>query len=119
VIRDDDFHALWRRILAADVIIQLSPVYWVSPPGKHKDLIDRSHAYFACGRVLAGKTGYTVSVAGDSGFDSHEAVVESWLRWYGVTVKGRLRILARETGDAAASAATVADLKHFAREIAQ
>jgi multimeric flavodoxin WrbA len=119
VIRDDDFHALWRRILATDVIVQLSPVYWLGPPGKHKDLIDRSHAYFASGRVLAGKTGYTVSIAGDSGFESHEAIVESWLRWYGVNVKGRLRVVAREIGDAAASAAAVADLKRFAREIAQ
>ena len=25
VIRDDDFHELWRRIMAADVIIQFSP----------------------------------------------------------------------------------------------
>jgi multimeric flavodoxin WrbA len=117
VIRDDDFHKLWRRILAAEVIIQLSPVYWQGPPGKHKDLIDRSHAYFACGQVLAGKTGYTISVAGDSGSDSHEAVVESWLRWYGVTVKARLRVLAREAGDAAASSATAAELRRFAAGI--
>jgi multimeric flavodoxin WrbA len=33
VIRDDDFHNLWRRIAAADVIVQLSPVYWLGPPG--------------------------------------------------------------------------------------
>ena len=117
VIRDDDFHELWRRIIAADVIIQLSPVYWVGPPGKHKDLIDRSHAFFACGRVLAGKTGYTISVAGDAGFDSHEACVESWLSWYGVNVKGRLRVLAREAGDAEASSETAAELRRFAREV--
>ncbi len=119
VIRDDDFHELWRHILAANVIIQLSPVYWAGPPGKHKDLIDRSHAYFACGRVLAGKTGYTISIAGDDGFDSHEAVVEGWLGWYGVNLKGRLRVLARQTGDAAASSTTVSELKRFAREIMQ
>jgi multimeric flavodoxin WrbA len=119
VIRDDDFHELWRRILAANIIIQLSPVYWLGPPGKHKDLIDRSHAFFACGRVLAGKTGYTVSVAGDGGFEPHEACVESWLGWYGVDVKRRLRVIAREMGDAAASSATVARLRRFARQVAR
>ena len=117
VIRDDDFHELWRRIVAANVIIQVSPVYWLGPPGRHKDLIDRSHAFFACGRVLAGKTGYTISVAGDSGFEPHEACVESWLRWYGVNVKRQLRVLGRETGDVEASSATVAELKRFAAEV--
>jgi multimeric flavodoxin WrbA len=119
VIRDDDFHELWRRIVAADVIVQLSPVYWAGPPGKHKDLIDRSHAFFACGPVLAGKTGYTISIAAEGGFDSHEAVVEGWLRWYGVNVKGRLRVLARQIGDAAASPETDAELRLFAREVAR
>lgn len=117
VIRDDDFHELWRRIMAANIIIQFSPVYWLGPPGKHKDLIDRSHAFFACGRVLAGKTGYTVSVAGDSGFEPHEACVESWLRWYGADVRARLRVIAREAGAAEASASTVAELRRFAKEI--
>ncbi|MGD1000765.1 MAG: flavodoxin family protein [Candidatus Brocadiia bacterium] len=118
VIRDDDFHELWRRIMAANIIIQFSPVYWLGPPGRHKDLIDRSHAYFACGRVLAGKTGHTVSVAGDSGFEPHEACVESWLRWYGVNVQGHLRVIAREAGAAEASPSIVAELRRFAREIA-
>ena len=119
VIRDDDFHEIWRRIMAAEVIIQFSPVYWLGPPGKHKDLIDRSHAYFACGRVLAGKTGYTVSVAGDSGFEPHEACVESWLRWYGADVRRQLRVVAREAGAAEASSSTISELRRFAKEIAQ
>lgn len=117
VIRDDDFHELWRRIMAADVIVQCSPVYWLGPPGRHKDLIDRSHAFFACGRVLAGKTGYTISVAGDSGFEPHEACVESWLRWYGVNVQRHLRVVAREAGAAEASPSIVAELRRFAKEI--
>jgi multimeric flavodoxin WrbA len=117
VIRDDDFHEIWRHIAAADVIVQLSPVYWLGPPGKHKDLIDRSHAWFACGKVLAGKTGCSISIAAEAGFESHEAVVESWLGWYGASIKARLRILARQTGDAAASSATKGELRRIAMEI--
>lgn len=119
VIHDDGFHELWRRVASADVIIQASPVYWLGPPGKHKDFIDRSHAFFACGQVLAGKVGYTISVAGDSGFEPHEACIESWLNWYGADVKGRLRVIAGEAGDAQASEATVAQLKRFAQDIAR
>jgi multimeric flavodoxin WrbA len=119
VIRDDGFHELWARVVSAGVIVQVSPVYWLGPPGKHKDFIDRSHAFWAGGPVLAGKAGYTISVAADSGFDSHEACIESWLKWYGASVRGRLRIRAREADDAARSSAAVADLKSFARQIAQ
>ena len=119
VIRDDDFHKLWDRIAAADVVIQASCVYWLGPPGKHKDLIDRSHAFYARGRgVLAGKSAYTVSVAAEFGFQQHEACVECWLDWYGAEVKGRIRVKARELGDAKASSATIAELKRFAAQIA-
>ena len=117
VIRDDGFHELWARIAAADVIVQASPVFWLGPPGRHKNLIDRSHAFFTCGRVLESKAGYTISVAGDSGFEPHEACIESWLAWYGVEVKDRVRIIAREAGDAAASASVRRTLKRFAEQI--
>jgi multimeric flavodoxin WrbA len=119
VIRDDGFHDLWRHVASAGVIVQVSPVYWLGPPGKHKDFIDRTHAFWECGPVLAGKTACTISVAADSGFDSHEACSESWLTWYGASIKRRLRILAQEAGEAASSSAVVAELKGLAREIAR
>ena len=119
VIRDDGFHELWSRIAAAGVIVQASPVYWLGPPGKHKDFIDRSHAFFALGQVLKGKVAYTISVAADEGFEPHEACIESWLDWYGADLRGRIRVLARQAGDAQASEAVIAQLKRFAQDIAR
>ena len=64
----DNFPALWQKLVDADVVFQVFPVYWDAPPGIMKNLIDRTHTAYATGGHMRGKTGYTVSVATMSGF---------------------------------------------------
>lgn len=105
IIDDDDFDGLWERVIRADALVIGAPVYWFAPPGPMKDFIDRTHGPFAVGggTLLADKPVLVLSVAADSGFDPHEAVMTSWLGYYGATVVDRVRLYARETGDLAGS----------------
>jgi multimeric flavodoxin WrbA len=64
--KNDDFYALFTKVLAYDHIIFASPVYWysVSPPMKR--FLDRISDFLTfpelldTGRQLRGKTGYVV-----------------------------------------------------------
>ena len=78
-----------------------------------KDFIDRTHGYYACGKVLAGKKAFVVSIAADSGFETHERVAESWLRSYGAEVAGELRLYAREKDDLRSSGEELKKLEEF------
>ena len=108
-IDDDDFPALWQTALDADVIVQVFPVYWNGPPGIMKDFIDRTHSAYATGGHMRGKVGYLVSVATLCGFETADAVVESWFTNYGGSLRGRVHLLACEKDD----------LKNNAREVAK
>ena len=62
-----------------------APVYWDSPPGIMKDFIDRSHGSFKTGNLLLkGKVIYLINVATISGFQTAEAVYQSWLSYYAI-----------------------------------
>jgi multimeric flavodoxin WrbA len=99
-IKEDDFHALWDEIVKADLIIMGAPVYWNSPPGPMKDFIDRTHTWYACPQKFpAGKRMGLISIAADSGFESHEDIMTCWAYYYGIKVVDKIRLLARETGD--------------------
>ena len=43
---DDDFPALLKRFLAADVIVWSTPVYWQGPSAQMKCFLDRMSSYF-------------------------------------------------------------------------
>lgn len=98
-IQDDEFEALMARVLAADLLVLGAPVYWLGPPGVMKDFIDRAHGYYTDRTVLRGKRAVLISVATESGFEPHEAVMASWLRVYGAEIVGTLRILSCEKGE--------------------
>ncbi|MDH7570155.1 MAG: flavodoxin family protein [Armatimonadota bacterium] len=99
IIQEDDFEGLMARFFAADLCVLGAPVYWLGPPGETKNFIDRTHGYYLNQSLLRGKEALILSVAADSGFEPHEAVMESWLRVYGATVCGRVRLFAREQGE--------------------
>ena len=98
-IQDDEFEALMARFFAADFLVLGAPVYWLGPPGVMKNFIDRTHGYYTDHTILRGKRAVLISVATDSGFEPHEAVMASWLRVYGAEIVGTLRILSCEKGE--------------------
>jgi len=118
VIRGDDLDDLFEQCRRADLLILACPVYWQSPPGAMKDFLDRSHGWFAHRRKpLAGRRAALISVATDGGFASHERVLAGWLSYYGATVLGKLRLLAREKGDLLASPKQMRKLDAFVRRV--
>jgi len=98
-IQDDGFEALMARLRAADFLVLGAPVYWLGPPGVMKNFIDRTHGYYTDHTILRGKRAVLISVATESGFEPHEAVMASWLRVYGAEILGSIRVLACEKGE--------------------
>lgn len=98
-IEGDDLDEVMAHFFVAEIIIIGSPVYWLSPPGILKDLMDRSHGWYTDLTILSGKHAAVISVAADSGFEQHEEAIEAWLRCYGADVVTKARILAREKGE--------------------
>jgi len=116
-IQDDEFQPIMDAVLDADILALAAPVYWNGPPGIMKDFIDRTHGYYACSGVLDGTSAYLLSVATASGFETHEDIMGSWLTAYGATVKGRLRVRAREKDDVRNDPARRAEVEAFARKM--
>jgi multimeric flavodoxin WrbA len=98
-IQDDDFEPLMARLFAADLFVLGAPVYWLGPPGIMKNFIDRTHGYYRDRRILHGRRAILISVATDSGFEPHEAVMASWLGVYGAEVLGTIRVLSCEKAE--------------------
>jgi len=98
-IQGDDFEDLMARFFQADLYLLGAPIYWLGPPGCMKDFIDRTHGYYTDHSILRGKRAALITVGADSGFEPHEAVMESWLRVYGAHVVAKARVFAREKGE--------------------
>lgn len=115
----DQFHEVWQKLVQADWLLLGAPVYWNGPPGMMKNFIDRSHAFYAAPEKaeLRGKQAVILSVAADSGFEPHESVMQSWLRYYGVQILERVRLLAREKDDLRGHPAEQAKLQALAERL--
>lgn len=114
-IQNDDFHKLWQVIVKAKLIILGAPIFWNSPPGAMKNFIDRTHTWYGCpDKFPSGKKMGLISVAGDSGFESHEDIMTCWAKFYGIKIIGKERVLAREKGDIMKNSNTVKQLNDFA-----
>jgi multimeric flavodoxin WrbA len=98
-VEGDDLNEIMSHLFAAQIMVIGSPVYWNSPPGTMKDLMDRSHGWYRDHSIFAGKRAAIISVATDSGFESHEEAIESWLRCYGAQVVHKARIYACEKAE--------------------
>jgi multimeric flavodoxin WrbA len=119
-IQDDDFLTVMERLFAAEGLVIGSPVYWLSPPGVMKDFLDRTHWWYkGPQQVLQGKKAAVLSVAADSGFETHEAAIVSVLRTYGAEVVATEWIHAREKNDLQDSLAEQEKLAEAARKLAE
>jgi multimeric flavodoxin WrbA len=118
-IEGDDFDQVFKEVLNADIVVEAAPIYWNSPPGIMKDFIDRTHAIYRgrFQRPMSGQKAFILSVAADSGFETHEDIMTSWLRVYGAQIKGQAQLLARESGDIAKNPMEMEKLKAFTRLI--
>ncbi|MFE1035937.1 NAD(P)H oxidoreductase [Streptomyces sp. NPDC058807] len=73
----DETHAHMRRILAAEVVVAVFPVYWQSVPAILKGWIDRVWNYgFAYGRSKPPLAGKRILWLGLAGATAEDAVVE-------------------------------------------
>ena len=101
VIQDDNLEEILGLLGEASGAVIAAPVYWDGPPGRMKDLIDRSHGYYASkpGSLLSNLNFVLISVATASGFEPHEDVMLSWIEYYGARLVEKERIYAREKGD--------------------
>lgn len=116
-ITGDDFEALLGKINGASLIVLGTPVYWNSPPGVFKDFIDRTHGFYLNHAYFARKKFGILSVATESGFETHEAILQGWLRSYGGTIIDRVRILSREKGEVLSRPNEVIKLREFATKL--
>jgi len=98
-LKGDDLDQIMSHFFAAEIMIIGSPVYWNSPPGIMKDLMDRSHGWYTDQGIFAAKRAAIISVATGGGFASHEDAIEGWLRCYGAKVVHKARIYACEKAE--------------------
>lgn len=114
----DDFEFLFNTVKESDISIWGVPVYWFAPPGIMKNFIDRTHAYFTCKPMLAQHNTYLLNIATDSGFETSEKVMKSWLEYYGANVKKSINMLATEANDIKNKKVKIEQLNSFIQEIA-
>lgn len=117
-IKDDDFNLILDKLMKAHLIVIGAPVFWNSPPGVMKDLIDRTHGFYTDHRRLLGKKVGIISPATSGGFESHEKVL-SWLRVYGAEIVGKLHIYAREKGEVLERPTEMSKVTKFAKTLAE
>ncbi len=78
--RDDDFHPVFESILAADIIVVGSPVYFGSATPELMALLDRAgYVSRQCGNLLSHKLGGPIAVARRAG---HNFTYAQLLFWY-------------------------------------
>jgi len=116
---EDDFPSVWGLVKQARVIVYFVPVYWCSPPGGMKDFMDRTVVDYLAGGVMRGKEVHLVSIAQAAGFEPQEQIIDTWICWLGGTsIETKLRLIAFHTGELAANAGAVNELKELAARLA-
>jgi len=119
-IDDDDFNDIFDKVIGATALVIGAPVYWNSPPGVMKNFIDRTHTLYACpDKFPPGKKVGIISVSAGGGFNSHEDVMESWIRYYGMDIIGKVRIYAREKGEVLADPTQLEKVRALADTLSQ
>lgn len=74
----DDMHLMYEKMLSADGIILGTPVYFWSPSGQAKIIIDRTLPLRYPYLKLANKVGGAIAVAGRDGADSALGIIEHY-----------------------------------------
>ena len=73
-IQKDDMTEIREKMLAADVIVLASPIYFYSMTAQMKTVIDRTYAFY---QELAGKEFYYIITCGGPGMEYTETMVAS------------------------------------------
>lgn len=71
---DDDFNALAPEILAADVLVFVTPVYWYTFPAQLKAVIDKLFAFYIGGKDLTGKAYALIACCEDDDITAMDGV---------------------------------------------
>jgi len=116
-ITGDDFEFVLGKIDRASLIVLGVPVYWNSPPGTFKDFMDRTHGFYLNHSHFARKKFGILSVATESGFETHEAILQAWLQSYGGTIVDKVRVLSREKGEVLSRPNEVRKIMEFATKL--
>jgi len=116
-ITGDDFDFLLGKIDRASLIVLGLPVYWNSPPGGFKDFMDRTHGFYLNHSYFARKKFAILSVATESGFETHETILQGWLQSYGGTIIDKVRILSREKGEVLSRPNEIEKIREFATKL--
>jgi len=102
-IYDDDFEALFTKLLESDGIVLGSPVYIYQVTAQLKTLMDRMSDAIHC-QKLAGKYGCSVSTAGGSGLDEVNGFMNNFLGTCGALTIGSVGAIAGHDPKAMVSA---------------
>ncbi|MCP1716013.1 multimeric flavodoxin WrbA [Methanocalculus alkaliphilus] len=78
VIKNDDWHEIIEKVVAADVLVIGSPTYYFDVCGQVKNLIDRTYSLWH-DRKLAGKKAVAISVCADKGGTRALETLEAFL----------------------------------------
>lgn len=111
----DDFTGLSARLLAADLIIFATPVYWFSVSGVMKIFMDRTQSLWH-GRRLRGKAGAALVAQAHAGATETCALLASFCHYHGMSWLGCSAVTTRDRRDLVAGSA---ELQGQAREFAQ
>lgn len=100
---DDDMQPIYPKLVAADVVIIGSPVYFGMVTAQTKALLDRTYYLSKTGRKLEGKVGGVITVGGRAGHEFSAAYLLDFMTLQGIILPGRAfaQSYSRELGAAA------------------
>lgn len=113
----DEFEELFNAVRQSEVTIWIVPVYWYAPPGITKNFIDRTHGYFVKKGLLRGRKAHLINIATDSGFETNEMVMRSWLEWLGIDLIKVKNIYATEADDIKQNEMKIREIIQFTKDI--
>ena len=109
-VQEDDVSLLMAEFDRADVIVCVSPSYWMDIPGQFKAFIDRCtpwcNTHEPHARIAAGKRGYVIALRTGPGMRECERVIESIEHFYGhleIECRGHLGLCSVEYREAVAA----------------
>lgn len=113
----DDIGGLAGRLLAADLIVLATPVYWFSVSGVMKTFMDRTQSLWH-GRQLKGKAGAALIVQAHAGADETCALLASFAKYHAMRWLGCSSVRTRDQRDLVAGSAELqAQAREFARSL--
>ena len=109
-VQEDDVSLLMAEFDRADVIVCVSPSYWMDIPGQFKAFIDRCtpwcNTHEPHARIVPGKRGYVIVLRTGPGMRECERVIESIKHFYGhleIECRGHLGLCSVEYREAVAA----------------